>query len=327
MKKSLFFLFFLVSLNAIFAQAKKYPVAFHFTNSNCGSCAGNNPGFFTKLDTYAKDIHHLTVHPSTPYASCVFYQANTTENTALYQKYKGAGTPTVTFDGGKTVTSVSGVTATTLQNAFAGTSPVQVKVNENKGANRTVKATVKTVGAVPSANYLVFAAVVEKVVNQKTGNGETSHRNVFRKLLTPVAGTSFTPAAANKETVVDLSYVVDSKWNEANTYTLVWIQDGNNNILNSGTQFDVTVGTNDILENANVAVYPNPAQAELNVDLSNFENVAERISIYDLQGKEMMSTTVNQSLEKMDISALAKGQYFVKIQAKNGIFSKTFVKN
>ncbi len=326
MKKVTLSLVFIAASICLFAQATKYPVLLHFTNSNCGNCAGSNPGFFTKMDVYNKNVHHITVHPSFPYSSCVFYQGNITDNTLLVGKYGAQGTPTISINGAKTV-GVGSVTDAQLKASFTGlSSPIQVKVNENTGASRTVKATIKSTGTVPAANYVVYAVVVEKLITQTTGNGEKTHRNVLRKIISAGGGDSFTPEAAGKEKVLNFSYTVDSKWKESEIYTIVWVQDGNNNILNSGTKFDVTVGTEDILDDSSVRIFPNPTSNELKIDLTNINATPEQIFIQNLEGKNVAQFNAVKDINTLNISTLPQGEYIISVKTDRGVLSQKCLK-
>jgi hypothetical protein len=326
MKKILFTLLFSFAMISLFAQAKKYPLALHFTNSNCSNCAGSNPAFFKKLDVYPKDVHHISVHPSFPYTSCVFYSANVTDNTLLTNKYNAGSTPSFSLNGAAT-SNVSTATDAQLKTAIAEKSPISIVVTENKGATRSVKAVVKTVGTVPAANYIVYAAVVEKVVNQKTGNGETTHRDVLRKIVSASAGDAFTPAALNAEKTLNFTYAVDSKWIEAQIYTIVWIQNGNNVILNSGTQFDTTVGTNDILTDETVKIYPNPTKDVLTVDLTNISAIPQMITLINVDGREVAKIKAQKDINSLNISELADGFYTILVQTDHGVLSYNCLKN
>ena len=326
MKKILSTLVLTLAIVSLFAQAKKYPIALHFTNSNCGSCAGANPGFFKKLDVYPKDVHHISIHPSFPYSSCVFYAANITDNTALTVKYKANSTPSLSLNGAAPI-SVSSVTDAQLKAAITEKSPVSMLVTENKGASRTVKAVVKTLGTVPSANYVVYAAVVEKVINQTTGNGEATHRDVLRKILTATTGDAFAPAAVNADKTLNFTYTLDSKWQDAQTYTIVWVQDGNNAVLNSGTQFDSTVGTDDLLTDENVKIFPNPTKDILSVDLTNISATPQTISLINVEGREVASFKAQKEVNMLNISNLTNGSYIILVKTDKGILSYNCLKS
>ena len=62
-----------------------------------------------------------------------------------------------------------------------------------------------------------------------------------------------------------------------------------------------------------VSVYPNPATNHLFIDNNSTMNI-ENISIYNIIGQELIKTTD----EKIDVSNLTKGTYFLKIYFDNG---------
>ncbi|MCA0426619.1 MAG: T9SS type A sorting domain-containing protein [Bacteroidetes bacterium] len=72
---------------------------------------------------------------------------------------------------------------------------------------------------------------------------------------------------------------------------------------------------------ANLSVYPNPASENILVDLGKVISGKSRIAIYDLSGKEVMSQnyTDTESLRQLDIKALNKGLYLLKVEAGSWI--------
>ncbi|MCB9295389.1 MAG: hypothetical protein H6559_20035 [Lewinellaceae bacterium] len=56
-------------------------------------------GFYNTIAGYEADVHHIAYHPSVPYSSCIFYQANTEENSARASYYSIFSTPRVFFNG------------------------------------------------------------------------------------------------------------------------------------------------------------------------------------------------------------------------------------
>lgn len=74
-----------------------------------------------------------------------------------------------------------------------------------------------------------------------------------------------------------------------------------------------------------VKLFPNPAVNELkifadvSVDLESFE-------VFDLGGKRLLSEKMNTPHQSIDISRLAKGLYFIKLQAGNQELTLRFVK-
>lgn len=65
-------------------------------------------------------------------------------------------------------------------------------------------------------------------------------------------------------------------------------------------------------------MYPNPAHTELRVNISNWEILAGySISIYNLQGQEIVATSIENSEVILNVASFEKGAYLVNIQ-KNG---------
>jgi hypothetical protein len=84
-----------------------------------------------------------------------------------------------------------------------------------------------------------------------------------------------------------------------------------------------TLGLNDSEFSDNYAIYPNPANTEINVS-SNNQNL-DSIVISDVMGKILVDYfDVNSDILKVDISSYAAGLYFVKI---NNSVIKKIMKN
>ena len=77
-----------------------------------------------------------------------------------------------------------------------------------------------------------------------------------------------------------------------------------------------SVGIKDNISNINqLSVYPNPTTGQLIID--NREKTIENIEIFDVLGKLLQSKIVNlQSKIEIDISHLANGIYYLKIDGK-----------
>jgi len=75
-----------------------------------------------------------------------------------------------------------------------------------------------------------------------------------------------------------------------------------------------------------ITLYPNPATDKITITQNG--NLAEEsiISIFNMAGQQIISEHFNgQNLIQMDVSNLAKGIYFVKIQTNAGVESKKLV--
>jgi hypothetical protein len=64
-----------------------------------------------------------------------------------------------------------------------------------------------------------------------------------------------------------------------------------------------------------LTVYPNPATAELNLQLPV---AMKSVTIMDIMGREVLTSVTNSMTTKLDVSSLKQGIYFVNVIAKDG---------
>ena len=71
-------------------------------------------------------------------------------------------------------------------------------------------------------------------------------------------------------------------------------------------------------------LFPNPVQDELTITLQN--NVPlSAYEIYDISGKKVMTSTLNPS-NRIQVSGLSKGLYFIKVKAAKSELISRFMK-
>ena len=331
MKKHTLLLFFCFTAWALQAQssAKRYVMIEHFTNTKCPTCASKNPAFYTLINQYPNDLHHLSVHPPIPYNTCGLYLANKTENSARATFYGVFGTPSIAIDGTLQPISTPLLTAITLQDYLEQTSPLWVQVSET-GPNNARVATVKahSLSALPAGNYKLYAAVVEKTVNFSGGNGETVHHDVFRKMLSDINGTAYTPAATGQSTDFTFNFSIDAGWNADEIYVLAWVQNTDTKeIINSGTRFDALVTSTSDAAPQSILIQPNPVD-ESAVALIG-DDQARQVEIFASNGRRVAVTFENQESGTVGIrtASFPAGIYFVKITGEKAVYVAKMVKN
>lgn len=332
MKKILVFalLFAAASVASGQVTAKKYLLIEHFTNTKCSVCGSKNPAFYNLINQaqYADDVHHVSVHPMFPYPSCALYQANTTENSAWTGLYPISGTPSIVLNGTVQSPSTPLLSESKLQTYLNQTSPLHLKVTETGPDNaRQVKVRVKALGDLPTGNYKLFVAIVEKKVNLAGGNGETVHHNVFRKMLTAVQGNDFTVPALGQTADYDFNYSVAGTWDPNEVYVLAFIKEvDTKTVVNSGTRFDPVL--TDVQESVTtpITLFPNPVADFTSLDLS-FDRV-QTLELFALNGKKITAEFQTQgSLVNISTAKLPAGVYLVKITGDNGVYIGKFVKH
>ena len=84
------------------------------------------------------------------------------------------------------------------------------------------------------------------------------------------------------------------------------------------------VGINSWLENS-VNLYPNPAKEYVDIRIDGDVNVTS-MEVYDAYGKLINSMNVVENPTRINVSNLANGMYFVRVNTEAGAVTKTFVK-
>lgn len=136
--------------------------------------------------------------------------------------------------------------------------------------------------------YLTVHPINDTVINDEVYQGETYNNNGFL-IHTDTLSTGtfmFTQNALNR-------YGCDS-------------------IIH--LQLKVSVGINEIQAENNIIVYPNPANAYLDIQCNNIDLQNIEACLCDITGKVISKIFLQDRLCRMDISLFAKGMYFLKIQ-------------
>lgn len=85
---------------------------------------------------------------------------------------------------------------------------------------------------------------------------------------------------------------------------------------------EFVVGINEDITDINVSVYPNPTNDYVTVTNVN----GAKISVINILGAEVFSTTSNEDNATIDMSNLPSGTYFVKVANENGTATKKVMK-
>jgi hypothetical protein len=80
-------------------------------------------------------------------------------------------------------------------------------------------------------------------------------------------------------------------------------------------------GINAFTEKVNVSVYPNPTHGLLYVELNNCNNPVN-LMIYDSYGRTVVKHQLLSENNSYDLSKLAPGTYFIRLQSGNDVISK-----
>ncbi len=330
--KSLLFILLNVAANFAEAQVPKKAIVEHFTNSNCGVCAGNNPGIRTTINGFGANVLHLSFYPSSPYSTCFFSMQNAIENDArtnFYGLY--GGTPQLAMNG---VSIARQNLNAGLATAVTQTTNFAINSRQRRLTTDSVAVTVviKKVSSGTNTSALLFVGVAEDTIARTTGNGETMHYDVFRKALTNVVGNAITlPAAVGDSLVFNYRYKALAAWNQQRLNVITILQNTNKTLINAAKSPDIvnfTSTENLAIQEKNI-FYPNPSNGILYLDNADdfktiYKNDFKTLRIFDSFGK--MIYTNNNLPNSIDISNFANGIYILQIENGAQVYSQKIVK-
>jgi hypothetical protein len=104
-------------------------------------------------------------------------------------------------------------------------------------------------------------------------------------------------------------------------YTGVGIQP----IVKAAKETKLSVNEKPLKSDLVFSVYPNPTQDEITIQSEDFAPNSV-VTILDLQGRQVQSTTLNTSRSIINVSNLPQGVYFIRIEDSNRIGVQEMVK-
>lgn len=105
-----------------------------------------------------------------------------------------------------------------------------------------------------------------------------------------------------------------------------WVGERANAKFYAGGILDCELGIEEVALERNLSIYPNPASDFISVELKNSQVITE-VSLLNNLGQVMTSVSNNGSTSKMniDVSGMATGLYFVKVNTENASVTKKLI--
>ncbi|MFK7797383.1 MAG: T9SS type A sorting domain-containing protein [Aureispira sp.] len=187
-----------LSVNA--QQVPLTPLIEHFTQASCPPCASQNPTMYNTLNTFSPTgsgyvkITYQTSWPGVDPMNAA-YPAGPNDRRNIHGV---TGVPNATLNGGATAGPNTAVTSTTLTNAAALMSDIDLTASHSYGTGRNinVEIKIKNVGtSTVAAGKRLISAMTEKTVTYPTApgtNGETAFFYVVRNMYNASTGASAT---------------------------------------------------------------------------------------------------------------------------------------
>jgi hypothetical protein len=316
MKKVIALVGLVLSINLSYAQIPKTNIVEHFTNSNCSVCANNNPGIYTTLNSNP-NVLHISFHPSSPYAACVFSMANPVENDARTNYYTIYGsTPRLIVNGVLTSTANLNSALTALNSGttnFSLTTTQQFVTTDSI----VVKVVIKKVATDTATQAFLFVGAKQDTVNQTTSNGEPVHYNVFRKSLSATSGDMINlPLNINDSIVVNYSYKVLPTWNSTGMQTIAILQDATKQVINASESTNIMSVPTHVAERYNevATLFPNPCSDFISI---TSDEEFTQYEIRSIQGSLVAEGKILHS--RISVAQIASGNYILKLSSNHTI--------
>jgi hypothetical protein len=328
----------------IVAQSvQRMPLFETFTSSTCGPCVAGNTNLKNLFDANPNMWTCVKYQMSWPGNGDPYY---TDEGGVRRQFYGVTSVPHQYIDGGYDGNS-SSVTQGDLFTAYNNICYLDIQASMTiTGKNCDINISMDPKENI-SGSLKLFTAIVEKKTTQNVGsNGETEFHWVMKKMVPDANGTllnGFTSGTTVTKTqnwkfkgVYRLpsnakSPIDNSKEHSVEEFTdlvaVVWVQDMNTKKVIQSAFSSVTIGMDEV-ERASLitAVYPNPANNQVNINLNMEQSENVEVSIFNTLGQIVVSENygslngVNTLNIKLD--NLTSGIYFVKIAVGDKVYTK-----
>lgn len=96
-------------------------------------------------------------------------------------------------------------------------------------------------------------------------------------------------------------------------------------VVKVAKQTNLSTEEKPLKDNLVFSVYPNPTEGEVTIESEHFAPNSV-VTILDLQGRQVQSSTLNTSKAAIDISNLAQGVYFIRIEDADKIGVQQLIK-
>lgn len=311
-----------------------------FTSSTCPPCASENktldPLLVKNNPNTAKDLNVIKYQMNWPSPGDPSFNAHGNSRKSYYSI---SGIPDGRVNGKKaTFTTQAGLDAS--KNA-----PATVDIDATLSVSgNTVQGKAKITPYVTSS-VTVHQAILQDYYTYNGSAGQTKYYFAMRKMNPDGGGaknTSITNGTAF-DVKFDLTSTITAKpaqgsfdfWqiNTLKYQYVVFVQDDKTkDVLNSGSGVATTVGIVDIKKDAQIGIYPNPAEGYAIVGIKVAKESKVALSIYDIAGKVVYSNNsqvqgVGQNEITINTTNFAPGVYTVVVNTDDGILRDKLVVN
>lgn len=166
------------------------------------------------------------------------------------------------------------------------------------------------------------------VVKPDASTRGTGTSTVYNNSLTTVSGTSIaTPVAAGGVACLIQAFptlnrdLMRTKLRETASLFPSYDDQMGYGILNFGSFYNSVLNTSELVKKDRLSIFPNPVKSILNVAT---EDDVQFLEVYDHLGRSIIKAKNQKSVKVEDFP---KGTYYLKIQTKENVYYKKFLKN
>lgn len=312
------------------AQVALRPVAEHFTNTKCSICASRNPALYDNLAANPA-VMHLSIHPSSPYPTCILNQQNEADNDARTNFYGIYGsTPKLMLNGslhpGSNFSSPS-----LFEPLLNQATPFDIGIAQQKtpNGNYATRVVVKAVAPHSLQQALLFVGLAEDTVFVNGGNGEDTHPNVLRRALTAPGGLAIDLPTLGDSAVFEFSGTADMVWDFDRIFSVAILQATTDKAVLQSGRTDTSSSGGPVAADEEVAqlplcsVFPNPANERLNIAANGVGGF--RVAIYAADGRLAHRSEHSGAQAVVSTASLRNGVYAIQLSSGAHTSTQTIV--
>jgi hypothetical protein len=309
----------------------------HFTNASCGPCAAQNPGLEAVMNQNKLKATSLKYHVSWPGVDPM-YSFNTVDPTARVNYYGVTGVPAVRL-GNNNSMSPSQVTNAVIDNYFNSmTQPFGYNMNTRIENNTLfIDGNIIAGSAQAQSDLRLHVVLVEDPINYATApgtNGEKDFPLVVRKMFPNAQGTDL--GNGSIRTAFNFSYPIPAVMIQDRLHVIAFVQSNGSRLAYKGAK--IKVGSNLVatsvleqgMQQAELKLYPNPANTLTNLSIELKRDASVEVSIYNTTGQEVLRTNLGNLMagnhvHSIELSGLSKGLYHVQTRVNDEIGWKRLI--
>lgn len=303
-------LLLLLPFGSIAQSVPRAIVLEHFTNTVCSICANRNPSLHQNLQQNT-NVLALSIHPSSPYASCFLSQHNTVANDARTNFYNiYGGTPRIVINGLVQAPGVAFGNAQIFQQFQGQFSAFQVAASLTLGNGQVQGRTVvyKVDSSLRDSLWL-FQGLAEDTIWMNGGNGESAHYRVVRRAIQQKV---VMPSSIGDSMVFTQVWPTHIDWDLSRLFQFAILQDESKAVEQaafSALLVGVASSASAVAPTEPLAFYPQPARNFLyyrGAEVLHFE-------LYDLSGRLHLSGRLDPGAP-LQVRFLPVGLYILRDQ-------------